>query len=357
MSNPIKFDCTGCGADLVFEPGTTSLICPYCGRENTIAKSNEAIEELDLQKFLQQASELQETQEVLSVKCSSCGADTTLPPNVTTDDCPFCGSPLLGAATHSTRLLKPRGVLPFKLSQREARERVTDWIDSRWFAPNRLKTEAEKDKLLKGLYLPYWTYDARTASAYSGERGEHYTVTESVMVNGRRETREVQKTRWYAASGHVNVDFDDVLVLGSHSLPKQYADNLEPWDLENLAPYQEEYLAGFRTESYQVTLQQGFEEAKQIMAQQIRSACERDIGGDEQRVHSVNSEYSDITFKHILLPVWIGAYRYAGKVYQFQVNARTGEVQGSRPYSWIKITLLVLLILIAVIVIISLSKS
>lgn len=353
----MNLDCAGCGADLVYEPGTTSLTCPYCGRVNAISLSQEKVEELDYQEYLQQASTAAEMQEVIAVKCESCAAETTLPPNVTADVCPFCGSPLVAASARSTRLIKPRGILPFKVSQKEAREAVTHWINSRWFAPNSLKKEAEKDKLLKGLYLPFWTYDSRTSSKYTGERGEYYYVTESVTVNGRRETRQVRKTRWYPANGSVNVNFDDVLILGSHSLPQKYADQLQPWDLENLTAYQQEYLAGFRTESYQVNLEQGFVEAKEIMAMQIRQACESDIGGDEQRVNSVDTSYSDIKFKHILLPAWIGAYRYQGKVFQFQVNARTGEVQGTRPYSWIKIVLLILFILAIIILIASLKQS
>ena len=142
------------------------------------------------------------------------------------------------------------------------------------------------------------------------------------------------------------------LVLASNSLPRKYADQLEPWDLENLLPFQDDYLAGFRTETYQVNLEQGFSLGKKIMDGRIQSAVRSDIGGDEQRVHSVDSNYSNISFKHLLLPVWIGAYRYQGKVFQFQVNARTGEVQGSRPWSWIKITLLVVMILTIILIVI-----
>ncbi|MBV9774716.1 MAG: hypothetical protein JO040_12240, partial [Gemmatimonadetes bacterium] len=75
-----------------------------------------------------------------------------------------------------------------------------------------------------------------------------------------------------------------------------------------------------------------------------------DIGGDEQRIHSTDTRYDDVTFKHILLPVWISAYRYREKVYRRLVNARTGEVQGERPWSWIKIALLVLFVAALVIV-------
>jgi predicted RNA-binding Zn-ribbon protein involved in translation (DUF1610 family) len=352
-----KFPCRSCGADLNFDPGSSTLKCPYCGVENEIQQSQDAIEELDFQTYLNQQLAAQDEQEILTVKCSGCGAETTLPPNVTSDLCPYCGTVLIASNSHTTKIMKPKSLLPFHVAHNQALQNLTAWINGLWFAPNRLKHEAEKDKLLKGMYVPYWTYDCNTSTSYTGERGEHYWDTETVMVNGKRETRRVQKTRWYPARGTVQLNFDDVLVLASNSMPRNYADQLQPWDLNNLVAYQEDYLAGFRTESYQVDLASGFEIAKQIMETEIHTAICRDIGGDVQRVHSANSSYSDITFKHILLPVWIGAYRYQGKVYQFQVNARSGEVQGSRPWSWIKIALLVGFIILVLIILISLTQK
>ena len=70
-----------------------------------------------------------------------------------------------------------------------------------------------------------------------------------------------------------------------------------------------------------------------------------DQRGDEQRILSKTTYYSDITFKYILLPVWISAYRFKDRNFQFLVNARTGEVQGERPWSWVKITLAALLVI------------
>jgi hypothetical protein len=137
-------------------------------------------------------------------------------------------------------------------------------------------------------------------------------------------------------------NFDDVLVLASRSLPAHHTEALEPWDLKNLEPYKDEYLSGFRAESYRVGLEPGFDRAKEIMAGVIDGDVRRDIGGDEQRVHSIRTQYNDVTFKHILLPIWISAYRWKEKVYRFVVNGRTGEVQGERPWSVVKILLAVL---------------
>jgi len=204
------------------------------------------------------------------------------------------------------------------------------------------------------MYVPYWTYDSDTTSFYRGQRGEHYWETQhyTTRQNGKtvHKTRRVRKTRWYPASGTVWGSFDDVLVLASNSLPRKYTEKLEPWDLHNLVPYKDEYLSGFRAESYHVDLADGFEYARGIMDVQIRRLVRRDIGGDEQRISSVRTQYDRITFKHILLPIWISAYRYKNTTYRFLVNGRTGEVQGERPWSWVKIMLLVigLLALVAV---------
>jgi hypothetical protein len=140
--------------------------------------------------------------------------------------------------------------------------------------------------------------------------------------------------------------FDDVLVLASKSLPEKYTDALEPWDLGAMEPYQPEYLAGFRAEGYAVELEDGYDVARQKMDQQIRSLVKFDIGGDRQRISSVSTDVSDVTFKHVLLPVWLAAYKFRGKTYRFVVNGRTGRVQGERPWSIAKIAIAVALGLI-----------
>jgi predicted RNA-binding Zn-ribbon protein involved in translation (DUF1610 family) len=337
-----QFPCKQCGADLKFNPGAETLKCPYCGTENDIPKSDEKIEELDFNAYLNQAMQAQDMYEVQTVKCNACGAETTVEKNVTASECPFCGTSLV-MTLQTQKLIKPRSLLPFKVTVQEAHDKFVKWVKSRWFAPNALKKEARREGGLQGMYTPYWTYDTNTTTNYTGERGENYTVTETYQTteNGKRvtKTRQVTKIRWYPARGRVQNDFDDVLVVASDSLPRKYAQALEPWDLNALVPYSDEYLSGFRSESYEVDLKQGFELAKQIMDRTIDSTIRQDIGGDHQRIHTKNTSYANITFKHVLLPVWISAYRYGGKVYRFLVNARTGEVQGERPWSWIKITL------------------
>ena len=352
--------CKGCSGKLQFAPGTHHLKCPSCGTENEIEVSTAVFEELDFEKFVNEFKEQSDVQEVATIKCEACGAQTTFNPNVVSDACPCCGSPLVVKNASSSHTIKPKALLPFGIDQQKAFEDFRLWINKLWFAPNKLKEYARSQDKLTGLYIPYWTYDSKTSTDYTGERGDDYETTESYETteNGQTVTRErtVTHTRWFNVSGHVDNDFDDILVVASKSLPKKYVEKLEPWGLENMVPFDEKYLSGFKTESYQVDLKEGFEDGKNKMNDVISSRVCEDIGGNHQRIHSLNTVYNNITFKHILLPIWISAYLYKDKVYRFLINGTTGEVQGERPYSWIKITLSVLAA-VAVVLVIVLLKS
>ncbi|WPD23773.1 MAG: hypothetical protein SD837_04255 [Candidatus Electrothrix scaldis] len=354
MARKRQFPCKQCGADLKFEPGTRFLKCPYCGAKHKVVrsrstrehKSSSHLAELNYKAYLNQAAQ-QNLEEIRTVKCDACGAETTLDPNITATECPFCGTSMVVTLT-SKKKIKPAALLPFRITLKKARELFGTWIKGLWFAPNSLKKYARLEGGIKGVYLPHWTYDCKTDTSYTGERGEHYYVTETYTEEEDGETvtktREVQMTNWYPTGGRVHNIFDDVLVAASNSLERKYVQELEPWDLHALEPYDDRYLSGFLSESYSVGLKKGFEFAKVIMADEIDNTIRRDIGGDEQRINSKDSTYSDITFKHILLPIWTSAYRYKGKVYRFLINARTGEVQGERPWSWIKIGCAILVV-------------
>jgi hypothetical protein len=223
------------------------------------------------------------------------------------------------------------------------------WLSSRWFAPNALKRLARPEGI-NGVYLPFWTYYCHAETAYTGERGEYYYTTETYTDtdsngNSVQRTRQVQHTRWDPASGTVSGDFNNVLVPATKAVPEARLNKLEPWDLNALCGYEPGYLAGFRAQRYQIELAEGFEHAKAMMAPEIEGWIRQDIGGDEQRILSADTAYSRIFFLHLLLPVWIGAYQFQSKVFHVVVNARTGDVEGERPYSAWKIGSLALAII------------
>lgn len=365
MSQPVKpadniansLKCAGCGALLRFAPGTHNLQCSYCGESNVITAGADAdvIAPVDYEYFIANIDENRATDNIKVVDCRNCGSQTVLNASVTSDNCPFCTSPLVLNQQAGNTYLPPHYVLPFEVTEKQGVEFFQKWLKALWFAPNDLASKVGGTaSILKGVYLPHWAYDANTDTRYTGERGDYYytteTYTETVDGKSQTRTRQVRHTRWSYASGRVDCSFQDIMVPASSSLPEKTLLKLEPWKLNMLTKFDERYLSGFRSETYQLPPQQGLEKAKTIMADEIDRAIRNDIGGDEQRVDSTDTDYRDKAIKYLVLPVWVSAYNYGSKVYQFTVNASTGEVIGQRPYSVIKIILAVLLglILIAV---------
>ena len=340
-----RFPCASCGSDYRYDPGAGQLTCDHCGDVAEIETGGPwqgGIRELDFRTALRDQLPAQEMEDTRTTKCTSCGAQVDLGDATHATECPFCASPVV-TDTGTHRQIKPRALLPFALDEAQARKAMTDWLGRLWFAPNGLQDYARKGRKMEGIYVPYWTFDADTKSQYRGERGTVYYESRTVMRDGKRQTVQVAKVRWRAVSGRVARFFDDVLVLASTSLPKRFTDALEPWDLSALEPYTPEYLAGFRAEGYSVDLDDGFAQARHKMDATIARDVRFDIGGDRQRIHDIDTAISGVTFKHILLPVWLAAYKYRGETYRFVVNARTGRVQGERPWSAWKIAIAVIL--------------
>lgn len=338
-----RFPCAQCGASLRYAPGQSSLTCEYCGHAQDIPGLDDAtrmteLQSLDYHEAVAHALPESAIEETQVVGCDTCGAQVEFEAATHSAECPFCGSPVV-TDTGANRHIKPQAVIPFGLDRAAAQDRFRRWLKGLWFAPNGLKRYARHDGGLNGLYVPYWAFDAMTRSRYTGQRGTYYYVT---VRDARGRAKRVRQTRWRSVSGSVSRQFHDVLVMAARSLPRPMVRRLEPWTLSELELYSPQYLSGFRAEAYTVALPEGFRIAQERMDEVIRNDICRDIGGDEQRVNSVDTSYADERFKHLLLPVWLAAYRYRGKSYRFIVNGQTGRVQGERPWSALKIALAVL---------------
>ncbi|MCZ2341619.1 MAG: hypothetical protein LC104_07455 [Bacteroidales bacterium] len=343
-----QFPCPSCGARLDYDPIAAGLKCPYCGFTEEIRKDDAPeVVEKNFQEYLakQEASGVILEGRSSQTRCGGCGAVVLLEDRMATEACPFCATHLENKPEAAAAMIPPESLLPFAVDIRRAREAFTLWIQSLWFAPTELKVIATLGQL-SGVYLPYWTYDSMTHTYYDGQRGDNYQDTEWYTdSDGKQKSRTVTRIHWTSVSGEVRHFFDDVLICGSRSVPSDLVVKLEPWELDKLDGYKPDYLSGFKTERYAVGLREGMEQAKARMAPTIDTLIRQDIGGDHQRISSKDTRYTAITFKHLLLPVWIAVYRYHEKTYQILVNARTGKVSGYRPWSWLKMLRLVLFVL------------
>lgn len=356
----LQFPCSRCGARLRYAPGTDDLACSSCGHTQPVPPGIGPIVEYPLAEGLSaakrvQAAELDQDDDHDLVHCDGCGASFVLDGQARR--CLYCDSPVVAVADDREELA-PESVLPFKVDKGEAKAAFQSWVKSRWFAPNDFSRRARREGM-DGVYLPHWTYDARARTRYSGQRGEHYYVTETYRDSeGKTQTRQVRHTRWYPAAGSVEDLFDDVLLCASKSLPLSLTDELEPWDLDSLKSFSAGYLSGFSAERYAVEVDEGLQLAQsRKMVPAIQQHVRRDIGGDEQRIHRMEHAWSDLTFKLTLLPLWIASFRYGEEIYRFAVNGRTGEAQGERPWSKWKIAFAVLAGVVAIATAVYLMES
>lgn len=347
---PLQYACDGCGAALEFAPGTDSMKCPYCGTLTAIAAHRRS-QKQDYAAWVGVRRPPLADIEAVSISCENCGTETTT--TAVSTRCRSCGSGQVVTDDMGGRLKTPDGIVAFLVDRERAGKEFASWSRSRWFAPNALRKVVRTDRMV-GAYLPHWGYDDKTTTDYQGKRGDHYwdteTYTENVNGHLQTRTRQVQRTRWSHASGRVTRDFVDVLTPGVTAPDADTLEKLGPWSTDAATSYEPRFLAGFETPRYDVTADAGFADAKRQMAEQIEKDCRDDIGGDEQRVSTMTTYDADVLFRLLLMPLWIASYVFAGKTYDVYVNANTGEVIGERPYSWVKITLLVALVVAAVVV-------
>jgi len=343
---PINYTCPGCGAPLKYSPVTGTLRCEFCKREVPIEGSDAPIQEHDLHSALATLDRAPNQEITKEITCPKCGGNFTLDPYAVSTSCPYCNTPAITEFVHD---IKPESILPFRIRHEEAQKIFADWIGSLWFAPGELKRLVDADKALTGYYIPYWTYDAETITDYSGQRGDVYyvTVQRRMIVDGREKIVTVQepRVRWTPVAGRVSRWFDDVIIRASRSPSRRILDALEPWDTSALVPFDPRYLSGFDAEEYTVGLDNGFEMARVKMDRVIRDDIRRDIGGDQQQITSMQTHYRNTTYKNTLFPIWMTHFTYKGKEYYYAINAQSGRITGERPYSYLKITLLILTVL------------
>jgi len=282
------------------------------------------------------------------MRCSECGAVVEFPDHITAKKCEFCDSPAVLAETASEDHYLPESLVPFAIDRATATVAFRAWLGRLWFRPSNLAEKADISEL-HGVYVPYWTFDAEVTSSWSADAGYYYYETETYTTteNGKSvtRTRQVRKVRWVPASGRRHDRHDDHLVCASRGLPDALQRKMADFQTGALRPYAREILQGFSAESYAVELPDAWARAQGEIADLQERRCAGDVPGDTQRGLRVSNRFEATRFKHVLLPVWIAAFRYKQKVFRFLVNGQTGNVSGNAPYSLVKIALFTLLLL------------
>lgn len=343
VTTPDSRRCDTCGAPLRFEPASVDLCCRHCRAAEAIAPATTGVGELAYETTVGPGASTDDEIEVVTLTCADCGAPSEYPPNTLSASCPFCRTPFVGTPT-STRTLTPAGVIPLSITDEQARAHTKGWLGNRWFAPRHLDKVATN--ALDGSYSPSWVFSMSSVADYRGRRGDNYQDTETHTTtdsngNPTTETRTVTKIRWRSASGTVQLRFDGVTAYSGTGAITRFGPDLEPWGLDRMVPYADDYLRGTESQTYTAPPAAGLAQARERTTNAVEDAIRRDIGGDHQEISSVDRRDHDIGFRYVMLPGWEATYRHRDDTYFVAINGQTGKVAGTRPYSKVKIAIAV----------------
>ncbi len=327
--------CPACGAEMVFSPEKQQLACPYCGCTKEVnfdrTSSEIAFGEIVNRRNGEWGSETH------VFRCNNCGAKEVLDSTDIAKECPFCGT------TNVTQVeelsgMRPNGVVPFAVDVKTATKNVVAWAKRKFFAPRAFKKSVKPEKI-KGMYLPAFTFDTNTFTSYTGRLGKYYTRTR--RRNGKTET--YQELRYFSVSGNFEMFFDDVLVQAGDRISQRDVERLSPFFTNESNEYSSEFLHGYSAQSNDKSGEECWEEAKQIIYEEIKSRILARYDYDVVDSFTPYTSCSDVTFKYLLLPVYVGHCNWKTKLYNFFVNGKSGSVTGKVPVSPLKVTLAVLL--------------
>jgi DNA-directed RNA polymerase subunit RPC12/RpoP len=311
--------CEWCGGVLSFDPAKQILTCSHCGSRVSRPESTAPDASIRERDFVAALSTAKSRRWQLAVehtlRCDGCGATLALPPLRLSGACPFCKSKQL-ITTGTPELIQPEAVLPFQFDGRAALEKMRAWLATRPLRPPELPESAEFREP-EGVYLPFWTFDLGGTMEWRAQVAE----------------RRGRHTQWVMRTGLYLVYHDDLLVPAGRKFPGETSDALLDFDTDALVPYDTGLLADAAVEIYQVPLEEASLQAR-------RRALE--IGRDHERRNALSGErYRDFfmnsaglvveSFKLVLLPLWIGGFRYGQRNFPVAVNGQTGVAAGRVP--------------------------
>ncbi|RLD04702.1 MAG: hypothetical protein DRI56_10785 [Chloroflexota bacterium] len=332
-----NFACPQCGGRVTFNIQTQKVQCAYCGYEREVTgqqAADIAEQVLDFVLPTHRGHHWAESQRQLS--CQRCGAVSLWPVGQRATHCPYCGSNQLIETSETPNLVDPQVIGVMEIEKKEAVERINTWLGKGWFAPDDLSTSAKQTRL-HSAYYPFWTFDGTLEVHWRCEVQEGY---------GRN-------AQWVARTGIEFEMFDDVLISGNESLSTKTITEIEPFKLKEVVEFKPEYLAGWPALTYDTPLAKASLLARKRVIKKVRRNLHAKVVPNKQKrgLQTGGVHWMDMTFKHVLLPLWIGSYWYKGKRYQVLINGQTGKINGEKPRDTAKTAGIVLSIFFTVLVV------
>ncbi len=335
-----SFACPNCGASTVYDVSAGGISCEYCGYIAPISAQRVGKASPDFEFTLETLSQARQGWGVQRqvLHCDACGAEFSIAPDTISTTCAFCASNQVNIITIPEETLRPRYLIPFKIPPEKTLSLAKDWLGKGWCHPPELAGETILHRFY-GIYLPFWVFNAHVKADWRAQVGYQQTYRHYNASQKRWETRT--RTVWKWEDGQARLDVNDFLVSGSapKRLSHRILNKLYPFNMKDLVTYAPDFLAGWQAKAYETTLPEAWETGKKAIREEAKNACYRQIPTSQVRNFSMNAVFSDETWRYILLPVYLAAYRYDHKVYQVMINGQTGAIAGSKPVAWWKVWL------------------
>lgn len=319
--------CFNCGSALHFDGVSQELVCDHCGSHYSPEEVETRLERQPNPtsisgSFANKTDELekwsnQEESQLTSFSCPSCGAQLLADSTLVASNCPYCGNNMV-IESQLQGGLRPDQIIPFHLVKKDAKEMLKQFYKGKPLLPNHFKEENHIDEI-KGIYVPFWLYDG----SVRGESERMATITHSSFIGDDTYIR----TDHYLVRRGGQVNFKRVPADASSKMPDELMDAIEPFDYQDLVPFQMSYLAGYYADRYDIDSQQDSERVDE----RIRNTSAQLIN-DEFRFYPMSypiSESYEILpgdVHYVFLPVWLLTTKYNGETYRFALNGQTGKM-------------------------------
>jgi DNA-directed RNA polymerase subunit RPC12/RpoP len=335
-AQPAKlFDCPQCGGVMRYDTESTDLKCERCGHiivvEEKPAKDVEQV--LDITLPTEKGQRWAEAQR--RMVCQQCSATTIFPIGQTSSDCPFCGSAVMVAAREDDVILPPQAIIPMGFEEADAKKKFRKWLGSGFFAPDDLGKQVRSGGL-RPAYIPFWVFEATVNGKWQAQVAEGYG----------------DNKQWLARTGEHTFFFSNELVPGTKQLARDLLAKTEPFDMNYLVEYKPEYLAGWPAATYDVSLSAASLDARERMTNKAKKQLvyKAAPGQDIRDLQVYAADFGGVTYKQVLLPVWVSSYAYRGKNYRILINGQSGKVAGDKPTDSVKVAIIVLMTIVALVI-------
>lgn len=314
--------CPACKASISFNAKLGKWKCEYCGSEFTLEEMQKHSDNASTEKKHKKEVPKDDYNNYISYHCESCGAEIIADEETASTFCVYCGNTAILQSKLSGKFC-PDQIIPFKKEKKEAENAFKSLSKGRPLVPKDF-TDLKNIEKIKGVYIPFWLYDVKV----SGDILMNATIVKSWT---RGDTHYTKTDTFHVTRGG-SMNFDNIPVDASTHFDNDIMNSIEPFNYEDLIPYNHAYLSGFYAEKYDQDSDQVYTEAESRALNTAQEVLKDDAKLYTTKVVTSNNLTSSQEDKvYALLPVWMVNVKYKNKMHIFAMNGQTGEFIGNIP--------------------------